>query len=233
MVIFLKKHIGTRGVTLLACITFALVALLYFMAPPIGVVATIAAIYSGFLFGLLYSYNYRAKAQKNTPDLLQETISYNKISSKILEDRDTIRLEIKVLEEEASMLLSRQELMGKCLCSPIVEQKKQSKPKELKESSGFFSNPNRLFSAWITPLQRSHRETAIRDEMSEQLFTLMYSYPLLDFKCRNEPNYLRTAKNALIEHHLQVLAVKDCLFKAFHKTLDEYERNLNVSRSVV
>lgn len=133
--------------------------------------------------------------------------NYYKEVDKILEEREAITLELKSIN---------QRITRSAVTSSAVQVHQESAEQVSSEEQ--YSNPSRFFSGASKKILFAEKENVQRQELSDQLHQLMWSYPRLDATQRNDLNYLIMAQKDLIEHHSKVLAIKDFLFDEVHKT---------------
>lgn len=147
---------------------------------------------------------------------------------KVLDEKTIILQELVSLNQQSINIEQRfiaREALSSCM-SPIgvpLNQVACMDRHSNSSASGFFPDHSKSKS-----LTFNNRENDQRKENLEQLYILLCSYPLLDSARSNDPNYLKTAKNELIEHHLKVLAIQSLCFDEFDKAHHRFEKNLKL-----
>lgn len=214
---------------LLVALLLVVVTTLCCLAPFVGVILGVA----GFLGGFLWAFFCRLEASRDSmlvKNVIETRRNYYKEVDKISEERDTIILVLKSLNQRITII----ENWASVIESKGTEKKPtfahfhQSSVEQV-DTEEQQRNPYRLFSGAPKRFLFAARENAQRQELSEQLHSLMWSYPRFDATQRNDLNYLIIAKKDLVEHHSQVLAIKDFLFDEVHQTIDKIEQDLKVS----
>ena len=217
MVAFVKKN---WKVILLTVIGLPVVIMLLCIAPlilPIVVLVGFIGCLAGYFF-------FRLKVSGGAMCVMEVTearTNYYKEVDKILEVRDAIINDLIDLNQRILIIDSRFDE------KPTVSQPSA----EPVAPEGRHSNPCRFFSGRSKRLLFAERENLQRQELSELLHTLMWSYPRLASAQRNDPNYVISAQKELIEHHLLVLSVKNSLFDEVHQTIHKIKLHLSASAS--